>query len=134
MSSGVPFRWIRDCANWLSHPYKEYDRRRDVRFPAEVAVTINVPLGVVDGRSLNLSKGGVSVLLPEALTCGSVVLIRFPMLDRSAFAYVRRCVAREDKCEVALQFRDGLMLDDRTMADFDYHRVSAAGTWNDPLA
>jgi hypothetical protein len=134
MDRKAPFRWIKDCAIWLSHPYREYDRRRDVRFPADVAVAITVSMGIVEGRSVNLSRGGVSVLMPEAIPCGALVLVRFPMLDRSAFAHVLRCAAREKACEVALQFRDGLMLDDRTMADFDYHRVSADGTWNDPLA
>jgi hypothetical protein len=134
MSRGAPFRWIKDCATWLSHPYREYDRRRDVRFPADVAAAITVPLGTLEGRSLNLSRGGASLLLPEPVTCGTLVLIRFPMIDRSAFAHVRRCSAHEDKYEVGLQFRDGLMLDDRTMADFDYHRVSAKRIWDDPLA
>jgi hypothetical protein len=131
---GVAFRWIKDCANWLSHPYRDYDRRRDVRFPAEVAVAIHVGLGVLEGQSLNVSKGGASVLVSEALPCDSVVLVRFPLLDRRAFAFVRRCEARDEKFEVALQFREGLTLDDRTMADFDYRRMRADGTWNDPLA
>lgn len=128
----MPLRWIKDCASWLSHPYREYDRRRDIRLPAEVAVSINVSMGVVEGRSLNLSKGGASVLVPESLPCGGVVLVRFPSLDRSAFAHVRRCAPHDDQYEIALQFRDGLMLDDRTMADFHYHRVSADAAWNDP--
>jgi hypothetical protein len=130
--SGVPFRWIRHCANWLSHPYREYDRRRDIRLPAEMAVAVHVAMGVVDGRSSNLSKGGAAVVLPESLPCGSVVLVRFPTLDRSAFAHVRRCEPHDAQFEVALEFRDGLALDDRTMADFHYERVTTAGEWDDP--
>jgi len=130
----MPFRWIKDCATWLTHPYREYDRRRDVRFPADIAVVITVSLSIVEGRTLNLSRGGASVLLPEPLPCGTVVLVRFPMIDRSAFAHVLRCVAHEDKFDVALQFREGLTLDDRSMSDFHYHRISVDGAWNDPLA
>ena len=127
-----PFRWIKDCAAWLSHPYREYDHRRDVRFPVDVKVTITWSAGIVYGRCLNVSRGGICVLMPEAIPPGIVVLVRITTIDRSAFAHVLRCVARENHYEVSLQFRDGLMLDDRSLAGFEYHRAADLAAWNDP--
>jgi len=133
MHRRAPIRWIRDCAVWLSHPYREYDRRRNIRLPAEVEVSVAVALFTLQGRTRNLSRGGASILLPEPIAPGTEVFLRFPTIDRSAFAHVRRCTAGEEHYEIALQFRDGLMLDDRTMEGFAYHRISAAGSWNDPV-
>jgi PilZ domain len=134
MDRGAPFRWIKDCAIWLSHPYREYDRRRNVRFPADADVAITWSVGIVRGRSLNVSRGGICVLVPEAIPPGIVVLVRVPTIDRSAFSHVLRCMAREDHYEVALQFRDGLTLDDRSLAGFSYHQVTGGAAWNDPFA
>src|SRR5215472_13379560 len=92
--SSAPFRWIKECALWLSHPYREYDRRRNLRLPANVEVVITVALGIVQGRSTNVSRGGVSVIVPESIMPGADVFVRFPTIDRSAFAHVQRCVAR----------------------------------------
>ena len=97
-------------------------------------VVITVALGIVQGRSTNVSRGGVSVIVPESIMPGADVFVRFPTIDRSAFAHVQRCVARGNEYEVALAFRDGLSLDDRTMADFKYDRASGDSSWNDPFA
>jgi hypothetical protein len=132
MDRGTPFRWIKDCAVWLSHPYREYDRRRNIRFPADVEVAITWSTGVVHGRSLDVSRSGISVLVSEAIPPGIVVLVRVTTIDRSGYAQVRRCIVRGDRYEVALQFRDGLMLDDRSLAGFDYHRAAGVTEWNDP--
>ena len=83
---------------------------------------------------MNLSRGGVCVLAQQAITRGTAVFLRFERIDRSAFAHVRRCLARGGDYEVALQFREGLMLDDRAMQGFDYQREIAAVSWNDPDA
>src|SRR5215469_14622956 len=130
MKPVAPIRWIHDCAMWLWDPFRNPDRRRHVRLPAEVEVEITLRLGTVQGRSSNVSKGGASVLVPEAMTCGAVVFVRFPTIDRSAFAQVRRCAAHEQGFQVALQFRDGLALDDRAMTGFDYHRATGLSDWN----
>lgn len=126
-----PVRWIRNCAAWLSDPYREYDRRRNLRLPADLEAEVTVPLGVLSGRTVDLSRGGASVRLSEPIALQTIVFIRFPTVDRSGFASVRRCSAREDGYEVALQFRDGLALEDRTMANFDYHRIRADGAWSE---
>jgi hypothetical protein len=97
-----------------------------------VEVAITVPMGTIQGLSTNLSKGGVSVLVTEAITCGTAVFVRFPTIDRSAFAHVRRCVACGNDYEVALQFRDGLRLEDRAMTGFDYYRATGLSCWNEP--
>src|SRR5215831_4429026 len=101
MNGSPPFRWFKDWAAWLSGPYREYDRRRYVRIAADVEVAITVPMGTIQGLSTNLTKGGVSVLVPEAITCGTAVFVRFPTIDRSAFAHVRRCVACGNDYKVA---------------------------------
>src|SRR5262249_38490303 len=131
MDRGIPFHRLKKWATWLSDAYRDYDRRRNVRLPAEVEVVLTLPAGTLEARSINVSKGGVSVLATEAIACGTLVFVRFPTIDRSGFAHVRRCAPRGDRYELALVFRDGLKLDDRALSGFDYRRTSAPGSWND---
>ena len=134
MDGSAPLRWIRHCAVWLSDPYREYNRRRNMRFSANVEVAIHWGTGLLYGHSVNVSKGGMCVQLDDALPLGAQVLVRVKSIDRSGFASVRRCDARADHWEAALEFRDGLILDDRALTGFDYHRVAPAAEWNDPDA
>jgi hypothetical protein len=128
----APLRWIRDCATWISQPYRSYDRRRAVRLPADVDVTVTVSWGILEGRGTNLSKTGLCVLLPEALSPGTSVFLRVVTFDRSGFASVCRCLERNGAYEIGLQFQDGLHIDDRILTGFDYRRMGGTGSWNDP--
>jgi hypothetical protein len=127
----APIRWIVDCAQWLWHPYREHDRRRNLRLAADIDVTIVLPLGVLNGRTINMSRTGASVVVPEEVAPGATVYIRVPTIDRGGFASVRRCTPHGDGYEVALQFTYGLTLDDRCLADFQYERVNDPGAWID---
>jgi len=114
---------------WLWQPYRDNERRRNVRLPADVDVAMTGPAGTVQGRSTNLSRGGVCVLVREALLPGTTVFVRIETIG-GGFAHVRRCVARGANYEVALQFRDGLMLDDRAIRGFDHRRETSVECWD----
>jgi hypothetical protein len=135
MVVGVVLRRLRDWVVQLAHPQEDRDRRRNARLVADLDVVITLPAGsaaagTVDGRSLNLSRGGACVLVPRRIASGTSVFLRLPMIDRSTFASVRRCQARGDCYALGLEFRDGLRLDDPCKTGFLYRQIRGARFWN----
>lgn len=57
------------------------DRRRHARVPAELRVRVESDGAIVEGRSVNVSEGGIAMELPEAPDAARGLLIAIQLAD-----------------------------------------------------
>lgn len=98
----------------VAPPAEGASRRKFVRAPYITPVRVEHAGGVLDGRTEDLSMGGMMAMLPEPLPTGSVATVRFALPTTGAYVRAQAVVRWSRKqeartrtpCAVGLEFRD----------------------------
>ena len=100
-------RYTFDAPGQSDEPEAAPDRRKEIRVPMDAPVWLRIlgePSPVIEGRIANVSKRGMKLLLPQALSPGVTLQLRIG--GKSIMAEVRYCLPRAGEFHIGVEIQD----------------------------